>query len=62
MAKKKREIRIIKKDSNKEDCTFFNDRIITNIKNNESPGNENMSEKKPDYRIERKDSFKENSR
>ena len=45
MAKKKKEIRIIKKDSNKEDYTFVNHSIITNIKNNESPDNENKSEK-----------------
>jgi len=46
MAKKKKEIRIIKNDSNKENYTFVNDSIITNIKNNESANGENKSEKK----------------
>ena len=32
MAKKKKEIKIIKKHSNKGDYTFVNDSIITNIK------------------------------
>ena len=54
MAKKKKKIRIIKKDSNKEDYTFVNDSIITNIKNNESSDNENKSEKKSNERIEKK--------
>jgi hypothetical protein len=52
MAKKKKEIRIIKKDSNKENYTFVNDGIIANIKNNESPDNENKSEEKSNERIE----------
>jgi hypothetical protein len=54
MAKKKKEIRIIKKDSNKENYTFVNDGIIANIKNNESPDNENKSEEKSNERIEKK--------
>ena len=54
MGKKKKEIRILKKDSNKEDYTFVNDSIITNIKNNESANGENKSEKKSDERIEKK--------
>ena len=54
MAKKKKQIKIIKKDSNKEDYTFVNDSIITNIKNNESANGENKSEKKSDERIEKK--------
>ena len=37
MDKKKKEIRIIKSDSNKEDYTFVsNDNILNNTKNNES--------------------------
>ena len=54
MAKKKKEIRIIKKDSNKEDYTFVNDSIITNTKNNESANNEIKSETNPNNRIEKK--------
>jgi hypothetical protein len=54
MAKKKKEFKIIKEDSNKEDYTFVNDSIITNIKNNESTNGKNKSEKKSDERIEKK--------
>jgi len=54
MDKKKKEIRIIKKDSNKENYTFVNDSIITNIKNNESINNEIKSGTKPNDRIEKK--------
>ncbi|MDF2738483.1 MAG: hypothetical protein K0S93_2344 [Nitrososphaeraceae archaeon] len=54
MAKNKKEIKIIKKDSNKEDYTFVNDSIIKNIKNKESANGENKSEKKSDERIEKK--------
>ena len=49
-----KEIKIIKKDSNKEDYTFVKYNIITNIKNNESPNVENKSVKKSDERIEKK--------
>ena len=54
MGKKKKEIKIIKKDSNNEDYTFVNDSIITNIKNKESANGENKSEKKSDERIEKR--------
>ena len=55
MAKKKKEIRIIKNDSNKEDYTFVSsDNIINNTKNNESINNEIKSGTKPNDRIEKK--------
>ena len=61
MGKKKKEtIRIIRKDSNKEDYTFVsNDNIQNNIRDNESTTNTTTnSEKKfgnkPDERIEKK--------
>jgi hypothetical protein len=63
MGKKKKEIKIIKNDSNKEDYTFVsNDNILNNINNlkdNESTTtttttNEKKSENKPDERIEKK--------
>ena len=55
MGKKKKEIRIIKNNSNKEDYTFVsNDNILNNIKNNESIINESKSGTKPDNRIEKK--------
>jgi len=58
MGKKKKEtIRIITKDSNKEDYTFVssNDKILNNIKDNESTTNsEKKFGNKPDERIEKK--------
>ena len=57
MGKKKKEIKIIKNDSNKEDYTFVsNDNILNNIKNNASAttNNEKKPENKPDERIEKK--------
>ena len=60
MGKKKKEIiRIIRKDSNKEDYTFVSDNILNNIKNikdNKSAitNNEKKSENKPDDRIGKK--------
>jgi len=60
MGKKKKEIiRIIRKDSNKEDYTFVSDNIlnnINNIKDNKSAitNNEKNSENKPDDRIGKK--------
>ncbi len=54
MGKKKKEIRIIKNNSNKEDYTFVNDNILNNTKNNESINNKNKSGTKPDNRIEKK--------
>ena len=54
MGKKKKEIRIIKNDSNKEDYTFVsNDNILNNTKN-ESINNEIKSGTKPNNRIEKK--------
>jgi hypothetical protein len=54
MGKKKKEIiRILKKDSNKEDCTFVRDSNILNHLQNESTNNE-KSENKSDARIEKK--------
>ena len=50
-----KKIRIIRKDSNKEDYTFVsNDNILNNTKNNESINNKNKSGTKPDNRIEKK--------
>ena len=62
MGKKKKEIKIIRKDSNKEEYTFVNsDNILNNVNNlkdNESTTttttNEKKSENKPDERIEKK--------
>jgi hypothetical protein len=52
MGKTKKEIKIIKKDSNKEDYTFVSDNNILNHLQNES-NNEKKSENKPDVRIEK---------
>jgi hypothetical protein len=55
MGKKKNEMRIIRKDSNKGDYTFVsNDNILNNTKNNESTNNEIKSGNKPNDRIEKK--------
>ncbi len=54
MAKKKKEIRIIKNDSNKEDYTFVNDNILNNTKNIESINNDIKFGTKPNDRIEKK--------
>jgi hypothetical protein len=55
MGKKKKEIKIIRKDSNKEDYTFVSsDNILNNTKNNESINNEIKSGNKPNNRIEKK--------
>ena len=55
MGKKKKEIRILKNNSNKEDYTFVsNDNILNNTKNNESINNEIKSGTKPNNRIEKK--------
>ncbi len=54
MGKKKKEIRIIKEDSNKEDYTFVSDNSILNHLQNESINNEKKSENKVDARIEKK--------
>ena len=51
---KKKEIRIIKNDSNKGDYTFVGNNILNNTKNNESINNEIKSETKPNNRIEKK--------
>jgi hypothetical protein len=51
---KKKEIKIIKKDSNKGDYTFVSDNITNNTKNNESINNEIKSGNKPNDRIEKK--------
>ena len=53
MGKKKKEIRIIKNNSNKEDYTFVSDNILNNTKN-ESIHNEIKSGTKPTDRIEKK--------
>jgi hypothetical protein len=50
---KKKEIKIIKNDSNKEDYTFASDDILNNLKDNKSPNSEE-SGNKPDKRIEKK--------
>ena len=54
--RKKKEIKIIRKDSNKEDYTFVSskDNILNNTKNNESTNNEKKPENKPDERIEKR--------
>jgi hypothetical protein len=50
-----KKIRIIRKDSNKEDYTFVSkDNILNNTKNNESTNNEKKPENKSDERIEKK--------
>jgi hypothetical protein len=54
MGKKNTEIRIIRKDSNKEDYTFVSDNITNNTKNNESINKEIKSATKPENRIEKK--------
>jgi hypothetical protein len=54
MGKKKKEIKIIKNNSKKEDYTFVSDNILNNTKNNESIINESKSGTKPDNRIEKK--------
>ena len=54
MGKKKKEIRIIKNDSNKEDYTFVSNNILNNTKNNESINKEIKSATKPNDRIEKK--------
>jgi hypothetical protein len=55
MGKKKKEIRILKKDSNYSEYTFVSsDNILNNTKNNESTNNEKKPENKPDERIEKK--------
>ena len=59
MGKKKKEtIRIIRKDSSKEDYTFVsNDKILNNIKENKSittTNNEKRFGNKPNERIEKK--------
>ena len=55
MGKKKKEIRIIKNDSNKENYTFVsNDNILNNTKSNESIKDETRSETKPNNRFEKK--------
>ena len=51
---KKKEIKIIKKDSNKGDYTFVSDDILNNTKKNESTNNEIKSRTKPNDRIEKK--------
>ena len=52
---KKKEIKILKKDSNKEDYTFVSsDNILNNVKDNESINNEIKSGTKPNNRIEKK--------
>ena len=60
MGKKKKEtIRIIRRDSNKEDYTFVssNDNILNNIRDNEFTATTNSEKKfenkKPDERIEK---------
>ena len=54
MGKKKNEMRIIKKNSNKGDYTFVSDNITNHTKNNESINNEIKSGNKPNDRIEKK--------
>jgi hypothetical protein len=54
MGKKNTEIRIIRKDSNKEDYTFVSDNITNNTKNNESINKEIKSATKLHDRIEKK--------
>jgi|GEM_PF-1050517 len=54
MNKKKKEIKIIKKDSNKGDYTFVSDDVLNNVKVNDSTNNEKKTENKPDEVIEKK--------
>jgi hypothetical protein len=54
VGKKKKEIRIIKNDSNKEDYTFVSNNILNNTKSNESIKDETKSGTKPNNRIEKK--------
>ena len=54
MGMKKKEIRIIKNDSNKEDYTFVSDNILNNTKNNEPINNEIKSGTKPNNIIEKR--------
>ena len=54
MGKKKKEIKIIKNDSNKGDYTFVSDDILNNVKDNESTNNEKKPESKPGEIIEKK--------
>ena len=54
MGKKKKEIRIIKNDSNKGYYTFVSDNILNNTKNNESINHGIKSGTKPNDRIEKK--------
>jgi hypothetical protein len=55
MSRKKEKIRIIRKDSNKEEYTFVGSyNILNNIKDNKSINNEINSGTKPDERLEKK--------
>ena len=54
MGKKKKEIKIIKNDSNKRDYTFVSDDILNNVKDNKSTNNEKKPESKPSEIIEKK--------
>lgn len=58
MGRTKKDFRIIKKDSNKEDYTFVSDKILNNVnnlKNNPSATTNNEKiENKPNERIEKK--------
>jgi hypothetical protein len=54
MGKKKKEIKIIKKDSNKGDYMFVSDDILNNVKDNVSTNNEKKPENKSDERLEKK--------
>ena len=51
----KKKIKIIRKDSNKEDYTFVSsDNILNNVKDIESTNNEKKSDNKFDERFEKK--------
>jgi hypothetical protein len=58
MGQKKKEIKIIRKDSNKEEYTFVSsDKILNNVNNlkdNESTNIEKNTVNKPDERMEKK--------
>jgi hypothetical protein len=57
MGKKKKEIKIINKDSNKEDYTFVSDNILNNVKYNDFAritNNDKKFENKSDEIIEKK--------
>jgi hypothetical protein len=54
MGKKKKEIKIIKKDSHKGDYTFVSYDVLNNVKYNESANNEKKIESKPGEVIEKK--------